>query len=103
MNTRKNRLVAALAGAMLLGTVAPVFSAVGIDINIAPPPPRVIEAPPPRHGYVWAPGYYRWDGHSHVWVDGRWMRERHGWHWIPEHWDERRGRYRFVPGHWERG
>ncbi|HEY2404211.1 MAG TPA: YXWGXW repeat-containing protein, partial [Steroidobacteraceae bacterium] len=87
MNTFKNRrarmVATALAGAMLIGSVAPAFSAVGIDINIAPPAPRVVEAPPPRAGFVWAPGYYRWDGHRHVWVDGRWMHERRGSHWVP--------------------
>jgi len=56
---------------------------------------------PPRPGFVWAPGYYRWDGHRHVWVDGHFMRERRGSHWVPEHWDERHGRYHFEPGHWE--
>ncbi len=52
MNTFKNRrgriVATALAGAMLIGSVAPAFSAVGIDINIAPPAPRIVEAPPPR-------------------------------------------------------
>jgi len=104
VTTLKFRLVAAtLAGAMLIGSVAPAVAAVGIDINIAPPAPRVIVAPAPRPGFVWAPGYYRWDGHQHIWVDGRWIHERHGSHWVPERWDERHGRYHFVPGHWERG
>ena len=104
VTSKRGRLVlAGLAATMLIGSVAPAFSAVGIDINIAPPAPRVIEAPPPRPGFVWAPGYYRWDGHRHVWVDGHFMRERHGSHWVPEHWDERHGRYHFEPGHWERG
>ena len=92
-----------VAATLFLGSVTPAFSAVGIDIQIAPPAPRVVEAPPPRPGYVWTPGYYRWDGHHHVWVDGRFLRERHGQHWVPEHWDERHGRYHFEPGHWEHG
>ena len=107
MNTPKNRrgrLVAtALAGAMLLSSVAPAFASVAIDINVAPPAPRVVEVPPPRPGFVWAPGYYRWDGHRHIWVDGRFIRERRGSHWVPEHWDERHGRYHFIPGLWEHG
>ena len=69
-----NRLVLpALAATLLIGAVAPAFSAVGIDIEVAPPAPRVVEVPPPRPGFVWAPGYYRWDGHQHVWVDGRFI------------------------------
>ena len=96
-------LLPAVAATMLIGSVAPAFCAVGIEIQVAPPPPRVIVAPPPRPGFVWAPGYYRWDGHRHVWVDGHFMRERRGWHWVPEHWDEHHGRYHFAPGHWDRG
>jgi len=102
--SKRGRFVAsAVAAAVLIGSVAPAFSAVGIDINIAPPAPRVVEVPPPRPGYVWAPGYYRWDGHQHIWVDGRFMHERRGSHWVPEHWDERHGRYHFEPGHWAHG
>jgi len=105
VNMRKVRVgvLSTVATALLIGSAAPAFAAVGIEIQIAPPPARVIEAPPPRPGFVWAPGYYRWDGHRHVWVDGRFIRARRGSHWVPEHWDERRGRYHFVPGHWERG
>jgi hypothetical protein len=103
-SSKRGRLVlSALAATMLVGSVAPAFSAAGIEINIAPPAPRVVEVPPPRPGFVWAPGYYRWDGHQHVWIDGHFMRERRGSHWVPEHWDERHGRYHFEPGHWERG
>jgi hypothetical protein len=95
-------LLPILAATMLLGAALPAFPAV-IDIQIAPPAPRIVEAPPPRPGFVWAPGYYRWDGHQHVWVDGRWIHERRGHHWVAARWDEgRHGHYHFVPGHWER-
>jgi WXXGXW repeat (2 copies) len=90
------------AAALLLGAMAPAHSQVGIDIQIAPPVPRVIVAPPPRPGWVWGPGYWRWDGQRHVWVDGHWMRERPGFRWVPEVWVPRHGRYHFVPGHWVR-
>jgi len=92
-----------LAATLFLAPVSPAHSAVGIDIRIAPPPPRVIVAPPPRPGFVWAPGYWQWDGARHVWVDGRWLPARPGRHWVPEHWVARRDHYRFVPGHWARG
>src|SRR3954470_15729512 len=91
-------VLSTVATALLIGSAAPAFAEVGIEIQIAPPPARVIQAPPPRPGFVWAPGYYRWDGHRHVWVDGRFIRARRGSHWVPEHWDARRGRYHFVPG-----
>jgi len=93
----------ALGAALLIGSAAPAIAGVGIDIEVAPPAPRIVEVPPPRPGFVWAPGYYRWDGHQHVWVDGRFIRERRGFHWVPEHWDEHHGRYHFEPGHWDRG
>ena len=35
--------------------------AVGVRIGVAPPPPRFERVPPPRRGYVWAPGYWRWN------------------------------------------
>jgi WXXGXW repeat (2 copies) len=96
-------LLPAMGAAMLIGSVAPASAAVvGVDIEVAPPAPRVVAVPPPRPGYVWAPGYYRWDGHRHVWVDGRFIRERRGFHWVPEHWAEHHRRYHFEPGHWDR-
>jgi WXXGXW repeat (2 copies) len=73
-----------------------------VDVAIAPPPDRVVIAPAVRPGYVWAPGYWRWDGRRHVWQDGHYMRERRGYHWRPSHWEERNGRYHLEEGHWER-
>ena len=72
-----------------------------VDIDVRPPPPRVVVVPEPRRGYVWAPGYWRWNGHAHVWVDGKWLRERRGYRWEPAHWEERHGRWHFEEGHWE--
>jgi len=85
--------------------VGPAMSRAGvsIDIEVAPPAPRVEVVPAPRAGYVWAPGYWVWEGHRHVWVEGRWMQERRGYHWVPEHWDERHHQWHFEPGRWERG
>jgi WXXGXW repeat (2 copies) len=91
--------------ALLLGPLAMVSLARAgalIDIEIAPPEPRVVEVPPPRVGYVWAPGYWAYRGHHHVWVDGHWMRERPGYHWVPDHWVPHEGRYRYEQGRWER-
>jgi YXWGXW repeat-containing protein len=74
-----------------------------VEVHVAPPPLRVVAVPAPRRGYVWAPGYWRWDGHRHVWADGRWMRERRGERWVPAHWEQgRAGYWHFEPGHWER-
>ena len=71
-------------------------------VRVGPPAPIVetrIVAPSP--GYVWVPGYHRWNGSAYVWVPGRWNRpphphatwapgrwvhERHGWYWEEGHW-----------------
>lgn len=96
-------IVAAMLAIGTVGLSVPMsaFAAVGIDIDIGPPPPRDEVPPPPRVGFVWAPGYWEWRGHRHVWVAGRWMRERRGFHWVPAHWDRRGPHWHFVPGHWE--
>ncbi|HEV3239293.1 MAG TPA: YXWGXW repeat-containing protein [Casimicrobiaceae bacterium] len=93
-----------LLTAIALGAgLSPVGSdaAVAVDIEVAPPAPRVVVVPPPRVGYVWAPGYWRWNGHRHVWVEGRWVRERRGWHWVPDQWVAVGPRWHYAPGHWE--
>ena len=97
--------------ALLLGMVmavsaltAPAIASAGVfvDIDVAPPPIRVEAVPPPRVGFVWAPGYWEYRDHAHVWVPGRWVGERRGFHWVPEHWDQRGPHWHFTPGHWER-
>ena len=92
-----------LGGCVVSGPPARGHAVAFVDIDVRPPPPRVVVVPAPRRGYVWAPGYWRWDGRHHVWVDGRWMREHRGSHWVPAHWEEsRNGRWHFEDGHWER-
>jgi hypothetical protein len=73
-----------------------------VEINVRPPEPRVVVVPAERHGYAYAPGYWRWNGHKHVWVDGRYLKEKHGKHWVAAHWEEgRHGYYHLEEGHWE--
>ena len=102
MNIRR-----ALAGAMLVvaATAVPMAGHAArrvVDVNVAPPPERVEVVPAPRAGYVWAPGYWRWDRGRHVWVKGYWVRERRGYHWVPHRWKERGKRWHFEIGHWDR-
>lgn len=101
------RLTLAVLMASALGVFAGVqapsaHAGVAVDIDIAPPAPRVVVAPPPRAGFVWAPGYWNWNGRSHVWHDGYWVRERRGSHWVPDAWVSRGPHYHFQRGHWER-
>jgi len=87
---------------MVIGTAAIPAVGVNIDIEIAPPRARTEVVPPSRSGYVWTPGYWRWEGRRHVWVPGHWMRERPGYYWVPERWVSKNGRHQFEPGRWER-
>ena len=73
-----------------------------VDVIVRPPAPRVVVVPTARVGYVWAPGYWRWNGREHVWADGRWLRERRDWHWVGARWEERGDRWHFEEGRWER-
>jgi hypothetical protein len=72
-----------------------------VDIEVAPPPDRVERVPAPHQGYIWAPGYYRWDHGRHVWTGGHWIRERHGHRWVPHHWERRGDRWHFEDGRWD--
>ena len=101
MQLPKLLLSVVLSGSLSACAAAPPPRHV-VEVQVRPPPARVVVVPTPRHGYVWAPGYWRWNGRAHVWVDGRWLRERHGYHWVPAHWEEnRRGYWHFEDGHWE--
>lgn len=75
----------------------------GVSVEIGQPPPtiRLESEPILRPGYVWAPGFWRWDGHHHVWVGGTWMPARAGHAWVPERWEPDGHHWRFTPGHWQ--
>ena len=80
------------------------FSAFAADVyvRIGPPRPLVDRRPvAPGRGYIWAPGYHRWDGRAYVWSPGQWMLppHRHA-RWVPAHWVHRRGGWVFVEGYW---
>ena len=104
MRSKNVVLIALIAGSLSACAVTepPRRHEARVDILVAPPPPRVVVVPPARVGYVWAPGYWRWNGHEHVWVDGRWLAERRGYRWVPERWEQRGDRWHFEEGHWER-
>jgi hypothetical protein len=76
----------------------------GVEVSQPPPPPPVNESPTsPRPGFVWAPGYWSWQGGTHVWVPGRWIAARAGQHWVADQWTPRDGRWYFEAGHWAQG
>lgn len=91
-----------LMGAIVASTLgaASGLAAAAVYVEVTPPEPRYEVAPPPRAGFVWAPGHYVWrDGRYH-WVRGHWVREKHGMYWHPGHWVERDGRWVFVQPGW---
>ncbi len=90
-----------IAGSALVAPLA-AQAGVGIDVQIAPPEPRVEVVPEPRPGYVWAPGYWEWRGGHHVWIGGRWVGERVGYHWAPDRWERQGDHWHHWRGHWER-
>lgn len=99
-----------LSAALALGglsATAPAQAAprvdVGIGITVAPPAPRHERRPPPRHGYVWAPGYWAWNPrlHRYVWASGRWLRARPGYRYQPPRWNHGpHGQWHFRGGYW---
>ena len=93
MQSGKLALLAALACAGGLAFTTPPASAaayVSISVGRPPPPLRYEPVPPPRVGYVWAPGYWRWSHGRYVWVSGVWHHARPGYvyygpRWVPSH------------------
>jgi hypothetical protein len=109
MNPFARRLAACAGLSLVLGCAAYAPDAtartqVSVQIGTAPPPLRYERMPPPRHGYVWTRGYWRWDPYArrHIWVHGHWLHARPGYHYRPPHWVRHGDRWRFRDGYWGR-
>ena len=81
---------------------APAFAQVSVNITIAPPAPQYEVVPTLQPGYVWAPGYWGWNGDRHIWIRGRSIVQREGYRWEPDRWDQRNNAYYRTAGHWQR-
>jgi len=94
------------AGLLAIGAAAfapaPALAQVDVSLVIgnAPPPPRFESVPQPRRGYIWAPGYWNWNGGRHAWVSGHWEPERMGYQYHPGTWVREGGGWRLQPGAW---
>jgi WXXGXW repeat (2 copies) len=99
MWTRK-LLVAAIAVGSIGVLPLPAAADFGLWVDTEPPPPRAEEVPPPRAGFVWAPGYWDYREKHHVWVNGHWENDRPGHHYHASHWEHRDGRWGFERGYW---
>jgi hypothetical protein len=94
--------IQALTGSILL---AATLSFADVRIVYVPQGPprhaREVLAVRPGSGYVWVPGFYRWDNGSYVWnagawqqpprararwTAGRWRHTRQGWYWTEGRW-----------------
>ena len=95
----KRTLLLAVASLGLLA--APAVKA-AVFVRVGPPAPIVETRPAiPGAGYVWTPGYYRWNGGAHVWVNGAWaLPPRPGAVWVAHRWERRGGGYYFREGRW---
>src|SRR5579859_1602124 len=76
--------------------------AVGISVNLAPPPLPVYEQPLiPGPGYIWTPGYWAWGPEGYYWVPGTWVYPPTvGLYWTPPWWGWSDGVYLFHAGYW---
>jgi hypothetical protein len=78
-----------------------VAAGAGMESDVAPPAPREERAPAPRDGYIWAPGYWDWNGHAYSWVSARYLYEHRGAHWVADRWEQAGSHWQHVSGHWE--
>ncbi len=96
-------LVAITLGLAVMGASPVARAQEEIEIEVAPPTPRVEVipvAPSPRH--FWIPGYWGWARGAHYWVPGRYEVLRPGWSWYSARWAPVGRRWHFYPGHWYR-
>lgn len=100
---RMKKKVLALTGVLLISTS--LAAAAQVVVRIGPPPRGPVEVVPvvPHPGWVWQPGFYRWNGVRYIWIPGAYiqppfLRAR----WIAGHWRPAPGGYVWIPGHWIR-
>ena len=101
---KKSLLAAAVAAGSLMGLAPTAANAQYTAIvSVAPPAPMHEAAPPPRQGYVWAPGHHEWRGNQYVWVPGHWIQARSGYEYREPRWVQRGdGSWQLVGNNWER-
>ena len=96
------KLGAAMLAAALLALPIAATAQVSVGVTIAPPALRYEPVPPPRAGWVWAPGYWNWANGAYAWHRGYWIAARPGYRWVGGVWAPRGPRWVWVPGHWAR-
>jgi len=92
--------------ALLLAAALPIgaHAQISLSINVAPPPlPVYVQPAIPAAGYIWTPGYWRWDpaGADYFWVPGTWIAPPYvGALWTPGYWGWVGGNYAWHGGYW---
>ena len=102
---KRSRVMRSLWLSMLLAASAaavPALAQVQFNITVGPPAPQYEVVPVLAPGYVWAPGYWAWNGERHIWIHGRGIFQRPGYRWQPDVWEQRNNTYYRNPGRWER-
>lgn len=69
----------------------------------APPTVLVEEEPAPRPGYIWARGYWHWNGRKYVAMHGHWEAFRPGYHYVHPHYVQRGDGWHLSVGVWAQG
>lgn len=93
---------AGVHGRMLQDRVAGAGDGVTV-IAPRPPPPPMLEQVAPRPGYLWAHGYWRWNGRDFVAVPGHWEPVRPGYRYVNPHWEHRPDGWHWRVGVWLSG
>jgi hypothetical protein len=101
----QNRFIGGILAMLLLAALpAAAFAqlAVGVSVNVAPPPLPVYTQPAcPAVGYLWTPGYWAWADGDYYWVPGTWvMAPGPGLLWTPGWWGWSDGAYYWHAGYW---
>lgn len=91
--------------ALTAGLLAPMPQAlastsIGISVGFGPPAPLYAPIPAARVDYVWASGYWRWDGYRYIWMRGRWYPRRPGYVYERPRWEHSGDRWVFHGARW---
>ncbi|HET6632322.1 MAG TPA: hypothetical protein VFG73_06395 [Rhodanobacteraceae bacterium] len=89
-------------GGVALAPAAAAHSSFHVSVRIGPPAPRFEVMPAARIGFVWAPGYWSWNGGGYIWIGGRWLPQRVGYVYVGPRWHHYNGGWRFEGSHWAR-
>lgn len=66
-----------------------------------PPPEQIVEVEPAhRPGYIWARGYWHWDGHRYAPMGGHWEAVRPGYRYVHPHWERHNDGWHMRVGVW---